>query len=61
MWIFLAQMNKDMLGNTEFKSFCDDFTALNQNKMILAILLLQQGTFIKLTNCIQKVFSFDST
>ena len=33
-----------MLENTEIKRLCNDFTALSEKNLILAISFLQQGT-----------------
>ena len=60
-YVFFSCKNElDMFENSEFRRFCNDFTALSEKKLdfsdfVSAIRVLSPN-FIKLKNCIQKVY-----
>ena len=54
---FSSTNEQDMLGNIEFKRFCNDF-ALNEKKLDFSVFVFAardlNPNFIKLKSCIQK-------
>ena len=56
MWIVLSQLNNIiMLGNIDFKRYCDGFTSFSEKTLFVSATKDLTPNFIKLKICIHNV------